>query len=474
MDYQCSIFNPGMTSTTYRQALGKASEKAFDYHSSSPVRLDELNARQMVRILHERTILTIPLLPRLNEICESIFKNANKPVRAVLKAQSFRSWIDVRDWTLEVFQGEGNWAHRGYRGDDAKDLFGTMFGNLLQRLPKNVRSSLDEVPCAGLFTHDVSAYLLSSPKRDVAIVVPWNLYFLIYEGCRYLFKYLNHFVQYTGGKDKRKDREIEHICEDSVRSICNRLAHSCDAGPQLFRMPGLWSLDRAYGTLLTQANHDVPVIVQSAIYFILLHEMGHVVRGHTNTRYHLPVLTGSDMFELCSVNTIQENEADAWAIANFLKHGLGAIPGPTYLKLLGPPFVFALYWFREAVFEQWKRHLEQSLTEQGITGMTKSRQNINRESVGLWNLPGTPSSLVELPVHSPTASRLNAIISEIREYARAQSEADPWILVVDVLLQSLPDLITSFREDVTVGADDETLKKAADDAAKRVITGRVF
>lgn len=36
---------------------------------------------------------------------------------------------------------------------------------------------------------------------------------------------------------------------------------------------------------------------------------------------------------------------------------MDVIPGSIHLALLGPPLVFALYWLREAVFEQWKVHL---------------------------------------------------------------------------------------------------------------------
>jgi len=447
VDYQCSLYNQEGTSVSYLQLLREASlgGSIYDYYSQSELSVNSLDAVQMIRVMQTRTILNVAVMPTFNDICKGIY-NLQPEAQ-----QHFKSYFGLRDWALDIFRGEG-WLGK-------KDLFGILFSRIAERLPRSSRRDIDAIPCHGFFTNDVSAYLISSPKGDVGIIIPWNLYFFIFYGCTYLFHYLNNFVQYTGGENKAKDRTIEQICDQCLHHISTASAWCCDSGPGLFRMPSLFSFNERYGTLLEKPQTDITIIVQSALSFILLHEIGHIQLRHINSSHYIPITLQSDeKLALYTTSTLQEDEADQFAITNYIRIVQDIIPGPTYLKLLGPPFVFVLYRLREAIFSRWKDLLESQLKKKGISSRTNQHRFSEENVVTTWNLEKKNAShLVELPSHPLTTARLNRIVGEIADYIQFSGKRDPMVGVIGALLSLIDSLVGDWYSQAAVekrGDDD--------------------
>lgn len=466
MDFQCALYPQEATVTSYLECLRQASSSTvLDYYSNREMPISSLDARAMIRVMHERTMMSPVLASPFNDICTKVYEQVSEVKR------HFKSWLEMRNWAINLFQGEGNLAHRGYRRKAKKDIFAMLFSRILERLPANLRQEIANVPCRGLFTNDVSAYLVSSPKGDVGIIIPWNLYFLVYSGCKHLMAYLDYFVRHTGGQDGKKDRSIEQACDQCLRTVCSIAAQCCDAGPDLIRLPTLLAFDPEYGTLLDRSPSNVTTIVQSALYFILLHEIGHILKDHISSNHYLPVLSEGSKVVLYTTNTLQEHEADSFAITSFLKYGLDIVPGPTHLKLYGPPLVFALYRLREAIFSRWRQFVNKQLDERGVLGAIEPYQDVQGNTVRLWDLGRVNKHLIELPSHSPTPKRLKRIVTETTEYINSNKKADMMVTVTKVVLDTVFNSLVEhlYNEIVVDKVEDKIAKEQATIMVDRIL-----
>src|ERR1700730_4712298 len=298
MDHQLAFYSPDLTASSYLQRLREARSTVYDFTTRKTLNTDDLTAEQLLHFLQQHTVMRDTFSPLLHEWCTLGYEKLDGESRKLLASQSIRSPLEMRNWLLDLCQGDANFERRHYRkGDHTPDLFHEMFRVLLNQLPADVRTAADKVPCGGLFSNDISAYLLAAPRGEVAIVMPWNLFFFVWQGCDLLLQYCKSFARHTGGHNEEHDRRMEAECSDLLDRLCERLSYSCDAGPGLFRVPTMAAVVPEYANTL-KTETSAGVVARSALYFVLLHEIGHIFYGHLRTDHYAPAISFAGSFRL--------------------------------------------------------------------------------------------------------------------------------------------------------------------------------